>query len=234
MALDYSLHQNVLVKGKDEYAAYTHVKKTHDEESLIAYMLSLGTTVTRTDIVAVFDLEERAVSSLTDEGESIHRPLYHTSFSITGKFDSMTDTFDPARHHLNVKINDGSLLLTAEKSVKLTKVVPAQHLPLILEVRDSKSKKIDEILTSGGVVELLGSNIKIDGDDPSIGLYFVPTTGAELKSETIVTNKPSSVIATIPALAPGTYKIRLSTQFSGGKTVKDVRTTTYGKVLLVS
>jgi hypothetical protein len=116
--------------------------------------------------------------------------------------------------------------------VKLAKVVPTPHVPLILEVRDSKSKKVDEVLTSGGVVEITGSDIKIDGDDTTIGVYFVPETGTELKAETIVTNKPSSVIVTIPTLSAGTYKIKIVTQYSGGKTVKDVRSTTYNKLFL--
>jgi len=75
---------------------------------------------------------------------------------------------------------------------------------------------VNERLTAGGVAELRGYNLKIDGDNPSCGLWFVAADGQETKAATIIENKPSKIIAMIPALTAGSYQVKVATQFSGG------------------
>ena len=48
--------------------------------------------------------------------------------------------------------------------------------PVINTVTDSTSKAINGQLSSGGALVLGGVNLKIQGDDPSIGVYLTPTT----------------------------------------------------------
>jgi hypothetical protein len=72
------------------------------------------------------------------------------------------------------------------------------------------------------------------GDKPDAGLYFVPAGGgAEVKvdSSDLVVNNPSEVITVILSLSAGTYRVRIVTQFSGGKYLKTPRTFTFDKDL---
>jgi hypothetical protein len=96
------------------------------------------------------------------------------------------------------------------------------------------SGAVDTTLTSGGVIEVLGSNIKLSGERPEVGLYLVYENGAEIKVSTIVTNKPSHLIVQLPLLASGTYKLKVVTQYNSGKDLKEPKTTVYSKSLTVA
>jgi hypothetical protein len=110
--------------------------------------------------------------------------------------------------------------------------VPSQ--PQILEVKNSVTGKVDETLTSGGAVEIDGVDIKITGDNAACGLYFVnDDSGTETKAATIIQNRPITVLALIPVLPAGNYRVKIVTQYSHNRDLKDPRTTVYGKILQV-
>jgi hypothetical protein len=50
----------------------------------------------------------------------------------------------------------------------------------------------------------------------------------------IVMNHPSEIIAVIPQLAVGTYRVRIITQYTSGKYLKTPHTFTFDKPLTVS
>ena len=120
--LEYSLHENLLTERTDDFAAQPHIKTIYKREQLIDLMLQRGTLVTKTDIVAVLNNLEETVDFVVRNGGAVNLPLFDTGFSIGGVFDSAMDTFDPARHKLHVTIRKGTLLRTAEREVKLTKI----------------------------------------------------------------------------------------------------------------
>ncbi|GHT81269.1 hypothetical protein FACS189467_5030 [Bacteroidia bacterium] len=232
--LEYSLHENLLTERTDDFAAQPHVKNSYKRDQLIELMLQRGTLVTKTDIIAVLNNLEETVDYIVRNGGTVTLPLFDTGFSIGGVFDSAMDTFDPARHKLHVTIRKGSVLRTAEKEVKLTKINSAPPQPSVLEVKDSVSGAVDTTLTSGGVVEINGINIKIVGENPDNGLYFVAADGTAVKAATIVTNKPATLIALVPVLAAGGYQVKIVTQYSGSYNLKESKTTIYGKTLVVA
>jgi hypothetical protein len=232
--LEYSLHENPLTDRKDDYAAQVHCKVVYTREGFISLMLQRGTLVTKTDIVAVLNDLEETLAYVISTGGMVNLPILNTSFSISGVFDSVMDVFDPSRHKLHVNVHKGTVLREAEKEVKVTKVNTASPQPQILEVRDSVSGKVDEILTPGGVIEIEGIDIKVAGKNMDCGLFFVPlSSGRELMAETLVRNLPSTIIALIPQLAAGEYQIKIVTQYSGSKDLKDSKTTIYNKLLKV-
>ncbi|GHV61294.1 hypothetical protein FACS1894195_1610 [Bacteroidia bacterium] len=232
--LDYSLHENLLTERTDDFAAQPHVKNSYKRDQLIELMLSRGTLVTKTDIVAVLNNLEETVDYIVRNGGTVNLPLFDTGFSIGGVFDSAMDSFDPLRHKLHVTIRKSSVLRTAEKEVKLTKTNSAPPLPTVLEVKDCVSGAVDTTLTSGGAVEINGINIKVAGENPDNGLYFVAIDGTVAKAVTIVTNKPATLIALVPVLAAGGYRVKIVTQFNNSAVgLKSSRTTIYDKILTV-
>ncbi len=227
--LHYSLHDNVLTERSDDMSAKTHVSESYNRDAFINLMLQRGTLLTKTDILAVFNNMEETAVYIIENGGTLNLPLFSTGFSITGVFEGATDAFDAERHKLKVNVRKGSLLREAEKQVKISKMNTPPHQPQILEVKDSISGKVNSILSAGGVVEIAGIDIKILGDKPEVGLYFTSSgsTGAnnEAKASTIITNKPSKLIALIPVLPTGTYKIKIVTQYNSGKDLKKPKVT---------
>jgi len=99
------------------------------------------------------------------------------------------------------------------------------------------SGKVNETLTAGGVIEVRGYNLRIEGDDPSCGLWLVGDNGQEVKATVIIENKPSKIIAMIPALniGGGFCNVKVVTQHTGGGTLlKTPKTFVYPKPLTVS
>ena len=231
--IDYSLHENYLTESTDDFVAQTHVKKVYDKEQFIDLMLQRGTLMTKTDALAVLNNIEETTAFIVGNGDGVNLPLFNVGFSLSGVFDGATDSFDPKRHRLHANISKGVVLREAEKQVKLSKINASSTQPQILEVSDSVTGKVDEVLTSGGAVEINGVNIKIAGDNAACGLFFVDENGTETKAVTIIQNKPATLISLIPTLAAGSYQVKITTQYSGSVLLKTPKTTIYGKTLLV-
>jgi hypothetical protein len=101
-------------------------------------------------------------------------------------------------------------------------------------VKDSVSGTVNEKLSANGVVELRGYNLRIDGDDAVCGLWFVAEGGAQTKATVLIENKPSRIIAMIPALTAGKYQVKVVTQYNGsGKGLKTPKQVVYPKSLTV-
>ena len=232
--LQYSLIENLLTERPDDYSAQTYATASLDKEAIIARMLNRGTLLTRTDILAVLNGLEETVTDALLEGNNVNLPLFNTSFSISGVFDSPLDSFDGNRHKLNINLTKGLLLREVEKNVKLGKTNTATPLPQIQEVKDSVSGKVNETLTPNGVIEVRGYNLRIEGDDPTCGLWFVHDSGYEVKATVIIENKPSRILAMIPALQVDSCRIRVATQYANGvKLLKTPKIFMYPKSLTV-
>jgi len=162
--LKYSLTENLLTERNDDFSAQTYSVASLDKEAIIARILKKGTTLTRTDVLAVLNAFEETVADALLQGYSMTLPLFNTSFSISGVFESALDTFDGNRHKLNINLTKGILLRNAERNVKFEKTNTPAPLPQIQEVKDSVSQTVNERLTARGVVEVRGYNLKIDGD----------------------------------------------------------------------
>ena len=214
----YYLTENLLTERPNDYTAVAVAMTSLDKEGLITEIMDKGSTLTRTDVVAVFNAMEEVIRKASLNGISINLSLFNTSFSISGVFEGTEDMFDENRHKFNINVTKGVLLREAEKNTKCEKThAPAAPLQ-IREVKDTISGKVNECLTARGVVEVRGYNIKIEGEDPACGLWFVAENGATAKAEAFVENKPSKVFAIIPNLdaANGAYKVKIVTQSSGG------------------
>jgi len=99
-----------------------------------------------------------------------------------------------------------------------------------------KSGSVNDLLTPGRNLKIVGSKIKVARDDPSVGIYFVETATqgrTKVEQSDIVTNNPSELMVVIPALAAGTYNLEVITQFTQGALLKEVRTAPLDKVLTV-
>ena len=233
MSLKYFLLENLLTERTDDYSAQTHSSESYDFERFIKRMLSKGTAMTETDARAAFTLIESTVRDIIIDGGMINIPLFNTSYSISGVFDGPLDMFDPNRHKFNINITKGTLFRSLEKEVAFEKTNAVSPQPLIQEVKDTISGKINEELTPNGVIEVRGYNIKVAGDNASVGLSFVSESGAEVKAAVFAENKPTTLIAVIPALAVGNWQVKVVTQYSGGAMLKTPKVYVYPKVLTV-
>ena len=117
--------------------------------------------------------------------------------------------------------------------MKLEKINSPAPQPSIQEVKDSVSGTVNETLTSKGVVELRGFNLKIEGDDLTCGLWFT-VNGQDFKAAVLIENKPSKVIAMIPELPAGECTVKVATRYANGqKYLKAPKHSVFPKLLTV-
>jgi len=114
------------------------------------------------------------------------------------------------------------------------KVQTADPLPYILEVRDLVSNTANEQITPGGVIQLLGGRLKLAAANPDNGIFLMGEQAGAVKLPVVVENKPSRLIAMIPADLPeGTYPIEVRTTMTvSGKEVKTLKTGRFNRELV--
>ncbi|MDR0442655.1 MAG: DUF4469 domain-containing protein [Treponema sp.] len=89
-------------------------------------------------------------------------------------------------------------------------------------------------LEPGSLFALHGYKIKVKGDNPKCGVYFVSThDNKSYKVKRVyATNTCSRIVSVVPPLPPGEYRIVIKTQFTiGGKDLKSPRTIESGFTL---
>jgi hypothetical protein len=77
------------------------------------------------------------------------------------------------------------------------------------------------------MIHIAGHKIKMEGEGPELGVWFVAAAdGTRTKvAENLGLNRPNEVLALIPALPPGKYRLEIVTRFTGGSSVlKEPRT----------
>ena len=233
--LKYCLRENLLTPAPDDYMAQAADVRSYTLDEIIDLMMEKGTTLTRADVAATLQVYGEVVSAIIKDGSAVNTPLMNTSMSISGVFDGANDSFDKKRHTVNLNITAGTLLRDAVTKVKCEKTEGVSTDPYITEVADIVSGKVNEVLTKGGVVQLVGSRLKFDAKDAAQGIFFVPETGEAVRAAVIAENKPARVMAIIPAdLAVGTYYIEVRSKHSGGgKPLKAVKAGRFAKPLTV-
>ena len=233
--LKYSLRENLLTPAPDDYMAQAADVRSYTLDEIIDLMMEKGSTLTRADVAATLQVYGEVVSAIIKDGSAVNTPLMNTSMSISGVFDGANDSFDKKRHTVNLNITAGTLLRDAVTKVKCEKTEGASTDPYITEVADIVSGKVNEVLTKGGVVQLVGSRLKFDAKDAAQGIFFVPETGEAVRAAVIAENKPARLMAIIPAdLAAGTYYIEVRSKHSGGgKPLKAVKAGRFAKPLTV-
>jgi len=234
--LKYSLRENLLTPAPDDYMAQVTDVRSYTLDEIIDLMMEKGTTLTRADVAATLQVYGEVVSAIIKDGSAVNTPLMNTSMSISGVFDGANDSFDKKRHTVNLNITAGTLLRDAVTKIKCEKTEGVSTDPYITEVTDIVSGKVNEVLTKGGVVQLVGSRLKFDAKDTAQGIFFVPETGNPVRAAVIAENKPARLMAIIPAdLAAGTYYIEVRTKYANAtKQLKTLKIGRFAKPLTIT
>ncbi|UTC68125.1 MULTISPECIES: DNA-binding domain-containing protein [unclassified Treponema] len=231
--LKYSLRENLLTPAPDDYMAQAQDVRSYTLDEIIDLMMDKGTTLTRADIAATLQVYGEVCAALIADGSAVNTPLMNTSLSISGTFNGAADSFDKKRHTVHLNLSAGTLLKEAVGKIKCEKVEAADTNPYITEVTDIVSGKVNEVLTAGGVVQLVGSRLKFDPKDTAQGIFFVPETGEAVRAAVIAENKPARLMAIIPADLPaGSWYIEVRTKYANAtKQLKTLKSGRFGKAL---
>jgi DNA-binding domain/Domain of unknown function (DUF4469) with IG-like fold len=233
------LYDNVLTKDNpNDFTARTASERSLNVQQICQSAVGRGgADISASAMEHATELFLKEMAYQLCDGYSINTGYFTANTTIRGVFDSPSETFNKDKHSIIFQFNQGEKLRAEIPNIEVEILGVAESSAVILQVTDVKSGSVNDLLTPGRNLKIVGSKIKVTGDDASVGVYFVDTTTQErtkVEQSDIVTNNPSEVMVVIPELAAGTYTIEVLTQYSGSQSLKEPRTATLDKQLTVA
>jgi hypothetical protein len=168
------------------------------------------------------------------DGFSINTGWFTVQPVVKGVFDSPNEKFNPAKHTVEFDFRQGSLMRRELAGVEVQIMGVADTSLNIAQVTDVKTGSVNDLLTPNRNLRISGAKLKIAGDSPANGVRFVNQDTQEITpvdASDMVTNNPSELIIVIPALAAGTYRMEVTTQYGGTTPLKEPRTAVFDRLL---
>lgn len=206
---------------KDDRFGRVVTSKTLDEDDLVKTAVLRRTDLNPTTLKASLDiLKDIAIEEICN-GASVSFGLGYFGLKVNGVFIGDNAQWDSAKHSLSVRVSPNADLRSAVRSASVNVRGMAYSGTVINSVFDVTSGEENGKLTPGGGANISGTKIRVEGDKPGIGLKLIHVGTAvetEIPATSILLNDPSKIMFIVPAaLAPGDYRIVLTTQFSGTK-----------------
>jgi nucleoid DNA-binding protein len=194
---------------KEEYTCLITNSDVVTDEDILEDIISRGSTIKRSDAIAVIQGYHESVQRFTRQGKRINSRLFKSHFSISGKFKSSDEPIDASRHQLKLSLTPGPLLQEVLPSIEIVRVKIKTPKPTIKSITDLKTNTINAGFTPGQAISIKGFNLKINQQDPRQGVFFIDRDGNTTRAENIAKNKPSELIVFTPGELSGTYFIEV-------------------------
>ena len=234
------LYDNVLTKDNpNDFIARTVSERSLNVKQICEAAVNRGgADVTAAAMEHATELFLKEMAYQLCDGFSVNAGYFTAGTQIRGVFDSPTESFNSQKHNILFQFNQGEKLRAEIPNIEINILGVADASSIILQVKDIKSGTVNDILTPGRNLKVNGSKIKVAGDNPANGIFFVNTTDnsrTQVEATDVVVNNPSELIVIIPALATGIYTLEVVTQYTSNSTLlKEPRTAAFDKSLTVS
>ncbi|MCG8410273.1 MAG: DUF4469 domain-containing protein [Bacteroidales bacterium] len=221
MSIKFGLIPNHLTDDKDDYMGIVTQTETVDSEKIVEKMIGKGSSITKSEALAVIEEYEYAIVDFIKNGRNVITPLFRIHPSISGVFNDQSDAFDTKRHSLKLNLNPGSRLKEATSDIELRKVDITSPVPVLQNFIDLKKNIINESCTPGQIATIHGLLLKFDEKDTRQGIFFIKDDGTEVRVSNIAKNKPSELLFFVPDnLTAGSWTIEVRVTFHNSKTLK--------------
>jgi hypothetical protein len=231
-----NLHPSYLPNVDGRYIAKTENEATLNISKICAAMKNRGGFTGSCDVlmenVRMF-LDECAYQLC--DGFALNLKYYSIHPNIGGTFDSEKDVYNSKKNPINFKFRTLHPLtkLIEHIDVEITGVVDSSAYIEQFINRDEET--VNDTFTAGDMFCILGNKIKIAGDDPICGVYFVPVDNpaGAVKVDRIGENNGSMITGIAPAISTQMNKLEIRTQYTGSNVsfLKTPRTITSSFIL---
>ena len=224
MAIKYSVVPNHLITNRTVYRAQVAQTGSVNLARLADRIVAQGTTVRLPDVLAVLENTIMAAEAYLIEGFRVNLGgLCQLYPRVQGTFETLDDTFDPARHRLVLGARPGERLRRAfETGGTVERIEATEPAPVLLSFQDGSTGQANATVTPGGIGIIRGYRLKFPAI-PVAGVFFVKQSdSAKLRVPTVTKNMPGELIFQIPNLAPATsywleVRARFGVQFRTGR-----------------
>ena len=233
-----NLYPNLLTEDPNDYVARVISERTLNVKEICNGAVTRGGAQTSAETMEHnVNLFLKEMAYQLSDGYSVNTGYFTANTLIRGVFNSLTETFNTDKHAILYQFNQGDVLRKGLSSIAVEMKGLGDSSISISEVQDIKTGSVNDQLTPNRNLRIKGFKLKLAGDNPAVGVYFVnQTTTERIKVDTaeIVNNNPAELIIVTPVLAAGTYSLEITSQFAGsGVNLKDPRTSVFDKILTV-
>jgi len=226
------LYTNYLPKG-GPYIARTANEASVTVEDICAAMKNRGGYEGSYEdaLQTIRHFHKEAQYQLAD-GFSVNLGICSIHPNINGTFDNDTDSYDPKKNPVTFRCQALTPLRKLSDSIEVIIEGLADTNGYIDRYVNQDTHIVNDSFFSSGLFTVHGSKIKIEGDDPSVGLYFIPDNDPSkaVKVTRIAENTPTKITGISPVVAGDKIKVEVRTQFTGASNIllKTPRTITGG------
>ncbi len=232
------LYDFAITERADDRVGKVLTSRSLNEDDLIKIAIKRRTELSASSLRSAIEILKDIAKEEISNGASVAFGLGYFSVGVNGIFYGDDPKWTPGQHALNVRIVPTAELRNAVTSseVNLRRMAPSGAV--VSQVTDVTTGEVNAKLTPGGGVNMVGTRIRIAGDNPANGIAFVNQVTNEIVQvpmTSILMNDPSKVSFVVPADLPaGDYKLHLTTQFSTTSvSLKEPRTYVLEYVLTV-
>jgi len=169
------------------------------------------------------------------DGFAVNTGYYSVHPNVGGTFNNTSEIHDHKKHPITFRFRTGRKLRRLVEHIGVDIEGIADTGGYIDEFIDAEEDSSNSHYLPGNQFIIHGHKIKAVGDDPSVGVYFVPVNDPSktMKATRIAENGPSKIIGIAPGTGSSPVRIEVRTQFSGsgGALLKAVRVITSGFTL---
>ncbi|MDR1837050.1 MAG: DUF4469 domain-containing protein [Treponema sp.] len=213
------LHPNYLPGTEGSFQARTVNEASLSVDQVCAFLLNRGGfkgeyETLLENVRLYFD---EAVYLLCN-GMAINTGYFTIYPNIGGTFENARETHDHKKHPVSFRFRTGAKLRRLISQITVSVEGVADTSGWIDEFRHiDTEEEINRIFVPGSMFAVQGSKIKIAGDDPNVGLYFVPVEDPSkaVKAAPIAENTAVKIIGIAPQTGYLRNRIEIRTQYLG-------------------
>ncbi len=221
----FYLIENTLTPEKGDYLAKINTGRTKTAEDIADRIVQERTEYRRETILNILTMVNNVKKEFLSQGDSINDGITIYEPAITGVFTGET-IFDE---------NENACVINARITNEIHKILPqvqATYSGLTLDnggaviekVIDSASATVNEYLSPGKVITILGKKIRVVSEEeerPETWITFENEDGLNVYvvDDPIIVNDPGKVVVQLPLLSQGIYILTIKTLYSNSSTL---------------
>jgi len=229
------LHPTYLSGTEGSFHARTVNEASLSIDQVCAFLLNRGGfTGSYEDLLENVRLYMDEAVYLLCNGMAINTGYFTIYPNIGGTFDSARETHDPGKHPISFRFRTLAKLRRLIKEITVSVEGIAHTAGWIDRFEDIDEGADNSIYVPGDMVAIHGSKLKLAGDDPEVGVFFVPVgnPAQAVKATRIAENTSTKIICVAPKTNSLHNRIEIRTRYSGGTfLLKELRVITSDFIL---
>jgi len=223
------LYPNYLPGAEGAYLARTDNEATLSVEDVCTALKNRGGYQGKFSVLVdiVKQFIDEFIYQLLD-GYAVSMGYFSLHPNIGGTFSSEMEAFDPKKHPITIRFRPRMPLRNLIPTIDVEIQGIAETGGYIAEFNDFEAESVNTLYVPGNQFAIYGNKIKLAGDDPEVGVYFVPVDDPSkaVKVTRIAENNPSKITGIAPQTTSTSNRIEIRTQFTGAsdKILKTPRT----------